>query len=86
MIASSYRGTIGYAESSAILRKEGLELDRSTFYNLQRKDSAGSLLAQEEARLLLAYLDQPDLYVEVDEVYILDIHGQRQNREIYAIA
>jgi hypothetical protein len=63
-----------------------LELDRKTFYNLQRKDSDNQLTSQDEARLLLSYLDQEDLHVEIDEVYILGADNEKHNREIQAIA
>ena len=36
--------------------------------------------------MLLTYLDQEDLHVEIDEQYTLDIHGQPETRVIQAIA
>jgi hypothetical protein len=47
----------------------GLDLDQKSFYNLQRKESVGQVSDQEQARLLLAYLEQEGYYIAVDEAY-----------------
>lgn len=56
-VAAIHRGTIRYVTSNDILIKMGLELDQKTFYNLQHKETEGSLSEQEEARLALAHLE-----------------------------
>ena len=56
--AVTYSGVIGYTASAAILRKDGLEIDR-TQYNLRRQVSSGKTLSrQAELELLLGDLEQ----------------------------
>ena len=81
-IASTHRGTIGFAASSDILSKMGLELNRKAFYNLQRKEAEGQISSQEEALLILSYLEGENFHVEINEEYILDVDGKRLNRVI----
>ena len=76
---------IGFNESSKILDKMGLEIDRTKFYNLLRKREASSITDQEEAQLILHYLDSEGCHVEVDEVYILDNLGNKTDRVIQSI-
>jgi hypothetical protein len=85
-IAETHRGTIGFAASSNILEKLGLEIDRKAYYNLQRKETQGHLSSQDEARLILAYLEQEGLHVEVDESYTLHPDNTKKDRLIQAIA
>lgn len=84
-LAATHRDTIGYADSSEILGKMGLELDRKSFYNLQRKESEGQLSSQEQARLLLDYLQHAGFHFEVDEVFTFNAAGDRE-RIILTIA
>ena len=85
-IAETHRGTISFAASSNILEKLGLEIDRKAFYNLQRKETQGHLSSQDEARLILTYLEQEGLHVEVDEAYTLNPDNTKKDRHIQAIA
>lgn len=64
----------------------GLELNRKTFYNLQRKETEGSLSDQEEARLVLVYLESQGFHVVVDEVYMYGPDGEKKDRIILTIA
>jgi hypothetical protein len=81
-IASTHRGTIGFAASSDILSKMGLELDRKAFYNLQRKESEGQISSQEEALLILSYLEGENFHVEINEEYVLGPGGERVKRVV----
>lgn len=40
-IAASHLGTISYGKSKEILQKDGLHIDRKTFYNLKRREGEG---------------------------------------------
>jgi hypothetical protein len=85
-IAETHRGVVSYADSKGILKKMGLEIGKKEFYNLQRKEFACDLNDQEEARLLLEFLERIDVYVAVLDVYILDEQGNRADRVIECIA
>ena len=58
----------------------GLELDRKAFYNLQRKESEGQISSQEEALLILSYLEGENFHVEINEEYVLGPGGERVKR------
>jgi hypothetical protein len=60
----------------------GLELNRKAFYNLQRKEAEGQISSQEEALLILSYLEGENFQVKINEEYILDVDGKRLNRVI----
>jgi hypothetical protein len=85
-MASSHRGIVSYRTSQNILARMDLELDRKAFYNLTRKESATVLSDQEQARMLLAYLEDHDYHLAVDEAYTLDLNGKKTDRIIVAIA
>lgn len=40
-LAASHLGTISYGKSKEILQKDGLHIDRKTFYNLKRREGEG---------------------------------------------
>lgn len=50
-----------------------------------RKRGKVKLLAQEEARLILNYLNDEGCHVEVDEVYLIDNLGNKADRVIQSI-
>jgi hypothetical protein len=60
----------------------GLELDRKAFYNLQRKESEGQISSQEEALLILSYLEGENFHVEINEEYVLGPGGERVKRVV----
>ena len=67
--------------------KEVRPLNRcTTLYNWQRKEMAGQLSHQEEARMLLQHLEGKNVHVAIDEEYILDTAGNRIDRVIRCIA
>jgi hypothetical protein len=78
-IAETHRGVVSYADSKGILKKIGLEIRKKEFYNLQRKKFACDFNNQEEARLLLEFLERIDVYVVVLNVYILNKQGNHAN-------
>jgi hypothetical protein len=47
-LASTHRGTIGYAASNDILHKDGFHLRQKEYYNLTQKAAKAPLLNQEE--------------------------------------
>jgi hypothetical protein len=71
--------------SSDILHKMGLRIDRKEYYNLVRKRSEGKVTDQEEARIILTYLNDQGCHVFVDEVYVLDNLGNKTDRIIQCI-
>jgi hypothetical protein len=81
-VAELHRGVIGFKTSSDILHKIGLEIDRKECYNLVRKRSEGKVTDQEEARIILTYLNDQGCHVFVDEVYVLNNLGNKTNRII----
>lgn len=42
-LAASHLGTISYGKSKEILQKDGLHIDRKTFYNLKRREGEGGI-------------------------------------------
>lgn len=62
-----------------------LQIERREFYNLQRKRGESKLTAQEEARLIVEFLDKEGCHVEVNELYILDNLGNKTDRVIQSI-
>jgi hypothetical protein len=56
------------------------------YYNLIRKEHSYSLSAQEEALMLLYYLESHNVHVVVDEQYVLDERGDKKDRIIMCIA
>lgn len=42
-LAASHLGTISYGKSKEILQKDGLQIDRKTFYNLKRREGEGGI-------------------------------------------
>jgi hypothetical protein len=63
----------------------GLEVNRMAFYNLQRKESEGQLSDQDQARMILGYLEAHKFHVEIDESYVYDGAGNIKERCILAI-
>ncbi len=55
----------------------GLEISRTDFYNLLRKRDQVKLSDQEEARVVITYLDDHGSHVFVDEQYVLNNLGNR---------
>jgi hypothetical protein len=71
-LASTHRGTIGYAKSDEILRKEGLYLCRKEYYNLTWKETTALLLNQEKLQLVMTILEQNSFYLRTREEYIVE--------------
>ena len=85
-LAATHRGIVTFTESKKMLKRLGLQIDSTTFYNLQRKEMIGQLSDQEEARMLLQHLEGKNVHVAIDEEYILDAAGNRIDRVIRCIA
>ena len=76
-----------YSESKDILKRIGLTIQPKQYYNLIRNENSHSLSPQEEALLLLHYLEsQEDVHVVVDELYVLNERGEKKDRVITCIA
>jgi hypothetical protein len=84
-LASTHRGTIGYAKSDEILRKEGLYLRRKEYYNLTRKEATAPLSNQEELQLVMTILESNGFYPRTREEYIIEngICTKRVVRDIF---
>ena len=63
----------------------GLTIDANRYYNLIRKEQSYSLSPQEEALMLLHYLESRNVHVVVDEQYVLDERGDKKDRVIVCI-
>ena len=63
----------------------GLTIGAKQYYNLIRKEQSYSPSAQEEALMLLYYLESRNVHVVVDEQYILDERGVKKDRVIMCI-
>ena len=63
----------------------GLTIDANRYYNLIRKERSHSLSPQEEALMLLHYLESRNVHVVVDEQYVLDERGDKKDRVIVCI-
>jgi hypothetical protein len=63
----------------------GLTIDPNRYYNLVRKEQSNSLSPQEEAMMLLYYLESQSVHVVVDEQYVLDERGDKKDRVIMCI-
>jgi hypothetical protein len=81
-LTSSHRHVISYKAPLAILRREGLELGRNEFYNLERQEGKGRLSKQEEIQPLIAYLEENNFHVQVRTEYILDDSGNRASSRV----
>jgi len=85
--ATTHSGVISYTASAAILRKDGLELDRKQYNNLRQQASSGrELTRQAELELLLGDLEQEGFHPRVRAEYILDEQGlptQRVIRDLF---
>jgi hypothetical protein len=71
-IAETHRGSITYQQSSEILAKDGLELSRKDFYNvnwkaMMQKEDNKTITPAEELELIYTYLEDTDFRVEVRE-------------------
>jgi hypothetical protein len=63
----------------------GLTIDPNRYYNHVRKEQSQSLSPQEEALMLLHYLESRNVHVAVSEQYILDERGDKKDRVIMCI-
>jgi hypothetical protein len=63
----------------------GLTIAPKQYYNLLRNEQAFKLSPQEEALLLLHYLESQNVHVVVDEQYVLDERGEKKDRLITCI-
>jgi hypothetical protein len=63
----------------------GLEIDRKEYYNLLRTRDTTKLTDQQEARVIITYLNDQGCHVFVDEQYILDHLGNKEDRVILSI-
>lgn len=84
-VIKTHRGVVGFRTSSDILHKMGLEIDRKEFYNLLRTRTEAKLSNQDEARLIITYLNDQGCHVYVNEVYILDNLENKTKRLIQCI-
>jgi hypothetical protein len=84
-VAKTHRGILTYSESKEVLKKMGLTIDPNRYYNLVRKEQSESLSPQEEAMMLLYYLESQSVHVVVDEQYVLDERGDKKDRVIMCI-
>jgi hypothetical protein len=84
-VAKTHRGVVNFKTSCNILERIGLEIERREFYNLWRKREEVKLLDQEEARLIITYLDGQGCHVFVDKQYVLDNLRNKTNRVILSI-
>jgi hypothetical protein len=84
-VAKTHRGILTYSESKEVLKKMGLTIDPNRYYNLVRKEQSKSLSPQEEAMMLLYYLESQSVHVVVDEQYVLDERGDKKDRVIICI-
>ncbi len=64
----------------------GLIIDLNQYYNLVQKKGSYSLLAYKEALILLHYLESQNIYVAINEQYILDKKEVKKDRVILYIA
>jgi hypothetical protein len=55
----------------------GLEIERREFYNLIHKQGEMKLSNQEEACMIITYLNNQGCHVFINEVYILDNLGNK---------
>jgi hypothetical protein len=84
-VAKTHRGILTFSESKEVLKKMGLTVEPNRYYNLIRKEQSQSLSPQEEALMLLHYLESRNVHVVVDEQYILDERGDKKDRVIICI-
>ena len=84
-VAKTHGGILTYSESKEVLKKMGLTIDPNRYYNLVRKEQSESLSPQEEAMMLLYYLESQSVHVVVDEQYVLDERGDKKDRVIMCI-
>ena len=63
----------------------GLTIAPKQYYNLLRNEQAFKLSPQEEALLLLHYLESQNVHVVVDKQYVLDERGEKKDRLITCI-
>jgi hypothetical protein len=84
-VAKTHRGILTYSESKEVLKKMGLTIDPNRYYNLVRKEQSKSLSPQEEAMMLLYYLESQSVHVVVDEQYVLNERGDKKDRVIMCI-
>jgi hypothetical protein len=58
------------------------EIDRKTFYNLQRKEGKGTLTKLEELEYILQLLEEKDIYVCFQAEYTVDADREQNGRVI----
>ena len=80
------RGEVNYKKVSRIFSKQGLQLSRNNFYNLERQDDQGQLTKANELTLLLEYLAAGDFRVRLLEEYVLGDDEKPKERTVKAIA
>ena len=85
-ISRTYRGILSAKDNNEVLKRLGLSIDQKRYYNLHRKEITFKLSNQEEAQMLLHYLNGRKVHVEVLEEYVLDGAGNKVNRVILCIA
>jgi hypothetical protein len=68
-----------------VLKRIGLTIGAKQYYNLIRKEQSYSLLAQEEALMLLYYLKSRNVHVVVDKQYVLNKRGVKKDQVIMCI-
>jgi hypothetical protein len=84
-VAKTHQGILTYSESKEVLKKMGLTIDPNQYYNLVRKEQSKSLSPQEEALMLLYYLESQSVHVVVDEQYVLNKRGDKKDQVIMCI-
>ena len=78
-IAKTHQGILTFSESKEVLKRMGLTIGAKQYYNLIRKEQSYSLSAQEEALMLLYYLESSNVYIVVDKQYILNKRGVKKD-------
>jgi hypothetical protein len=76
---------LSFSDSKEVLKRLGLTIDANRYYNLMRKEQTRTLNPQEEALMLLHYLESWDVHVMVDKQYVLDKAGNKKDRVILCI-
>ena len=80
---SMHRGVVGYKEHTALLKKDDLpRISKKQFYNLQRKEEAGTMTKQQELGYILQLLEAEGIHVRCRVEYTLDDGGERTSQVI----
>jgi hypothetical protein len=84
-VAKTHWGVLRFSESKDVLKNLGLSIDQKQYYNLMHRKQSYLLSPQEEALIVLHYLEAQDVYVVINKQYILDESGNKTAWEILCI-